>query len=265
MSLEGTRPGRGLISDRGSGSRVHARRHEVPADLADVVDTFWTGRWELRGQAPHTTELLGDPAMHIVFEAGDSVPDGHRADVVGVWTVLWTRELRGRGFVRGVKLLPGAVRAFLPLPASTYTNSQRPLADGPSLASVLQPDVAEGLAALTAWLRGARADDEESALAVEMVRWSRATSVNRVDELAEHFSCTVRRAQRLFREHVGAPPKWVIRRFRLVQVAARLDAGADVVLGDLAFELGYADQAHLARDFRAATGRTLTQVRLARR
>ncbi|KAA0075682.1 AraC family transcriptional regulator [Paraburkholderia sp. T12-10] len=44
-------------------------------------------------------------------------------------------------------------------------------------------------------------------------------------------------------------PKWVIRRYRLQEVAQRLTTGHNVKLADLAAELGYFDQAHLARDF----------------
>jgi AraC-like DNA-binding protein len=65
--------------------------------------------------------------------------------------------------------------------------------------------------------------------------------------------------QRLFAEHVGVPPKWVIRRYRLREVTDRLDAGEPVDWGPLAAELGYADQAHLTRDFAAMFGEPPTR------
>jgi AraC-like DNA-binding protein len=49
-------------------------------------------------------------------------------------------------------------------------------------------------------------------------------------------------------------PKWVIQRYRLHEAAERLDTAA-TDLSTLAHELGYADQAHFARDFKAAVGR----------
>src|SRR5258706_8639784 len=52
---------RGLVSSRASGRRVEARRYAAPEGLCEVVDAFWTGSWDLRGQAPHVTELLSDP------------------------------------------------------------------------------------------------------------------------------------------------------------------------------------------------------------
>jgi AraC-like DNA-binding protein len=60
----------------------------------------------------------------------------------------------------------------------------------------------------------------------------------------------------VFRAHVGATPKHVIRRTRLQEVALRLERGDAVSLSRLAAELGYADHAHLARDFKGATGKS---------
>lgn len=46
----------------------------------------------------------------------------------------------------------------------------------------------------------------------------------------------------------------MIRRHRLQEAALRIERGEDVSLARLAIELGYADQAHLSRDFKAAVG-----------
>lgn len=252
------------MSSRESGARVEARRLPVPPALRSVVETFWVGRWDLRGQEPHTTELLSDPSLHLVFEQGDAPTAGAR--VVGVWTTLWQRELRGAGFVRGAKLHPGAVRAVMPEAAASYRNRIVPL-DAPALErAVLLPACDEhGLAALSAWLESRVVVSDAVLQAVALVQHARQERLTRVSALAAHAGLSVRSLQRLFREHVGASPKWVVRRFRLQELAARAEAGETEQLGDLAFALGYADQAHLARDFRSATGRTLTALRGARR
>jgi AraC-like DNA-binding protein len=51
-------------------------------------------------------------------------------------------------------------------------------------------------------------------------------------------------------------PKWVIRRTRLQEVALRVEHGEVTTLAALAAELGYTDQAHLARDFKTAVGKS---------
>jgi len=78
----------------------------------------------------------------------------------------------------------------------------------------------------------------------------------RVAQLAEVSGLTERRLQRMFADYVGVSPKWVMRRARLHEAALRAEAGgaAAVNWAALAAELGYADQAHLTRDFTATIG-----------
>lgn len=263
-ALEEMRPSghgraRGLLSSRSSGSRVDARSLAPPADLADVVESLWAGRWDLRGQEPHTSELIGDPAVHLVFEGGDR----RESRVVGVWTRVWRRTLEGQGFVRAVKLRPGAGPALLPTPVGAFSNRVVPLADvvgevGALESAVLDPaDDEAGLLAVGDWVRGRVHRDGDIALAVSLVQRIVDSRLTRVDALSEVSGLGVRSLQRLFRSHVGASPKWVIRRCRLQEVALRVERGEAEDLADLAYTLGYADQAHLARDFRAVTGQTL--------
>jgi AraC-like DNA-binding protein len=63
----------------------------------------------------------------------------------------------------------------------------------------------------------------------------------------------------LFAEYVGIGPKWVIRRYRLHEVTERLAAGGRVDWAALAADLGYADQAHLVRDFKQMFGEPPTR------
>ena len=65
----------------------------------------------------------------------------------------------------------------------------------------------------------------------------------------------MRALQRLFGEYVGAAPKWVIQRRRLLDAAALVACGrARGMGGRWPRELGYSDQAHLVRDFTSAVG-----------
>jgi AraC-like DNA-binding protein len=79
------------------------------------------------------------------------------------------------------------------------------------------------------------------------------STLTRVHELARRGETTVRRLQRVFAEYVGASPKWVIRRYRMQEAAARA-ADGPVDWAALAYDLGYSDQAHFSRDFTASVG-----------
>jgi AraC-like DNA-binding protein len=61
-----------------------------------------------------------------------------------------------------------------------------------------------------------------------------------------------------FRQQVGLRPKTAARLIRLVGVLRYLDGRRPLDWGRVAAEVGYADQAHLAREFRQFTGTTPT-------
>ena len=78
--------------------------------------------------------------------------------------------------------------------------------------------------------------------------------LRRVDQLSASAGMTPRTLQRLFADYVGVSPKWVMRRARLHEAAERADSGEPVDWACLAADLGYADQAHLTRDFTVTIG-----------
>jgi AraC-like DNA-binding protein len=78
--------------------------------------------------------------------------------------------------------------------------------------------------------------------------------LRRVDQLSASSGLTARSLQRLFADYVGVSPKWVMRRARLHEAAERADSGEPVDWALLASDLGYADQAHLTRDFTVTIG-----------
>jgi AraC-like DNA-binding protein len=252
---------RGLVSSPASGRRIESRTYASPADLADVVATYWTGRWDLREQPAHTTLLISDPCVNLVCEQGGAHA-GSR--LVGVWTRLWSRTLEARGMVRGVKLRAGAMRAFVDRPAHAFANRIVALGslfdDAPALTEqVLASDDEDGFAAWTQWLRAHRRPDDDgqiSLAAAIVARIAAQPDITDVDRLAVVAGLGTRALQRLFREHVGASPKWVIRRKRLQEVALRIERGEAANFASLAAELGYTDQSHLARDFKTAVGMT---------
>lgn len=76
-----------------------------------------------------------------------------------------------------------------------------------------------------------------------------------VGELAEYCDLSVRQLQRQFQDVVGVSPKTLARTIRFEEVRKRLMFDPDTKLTDLAYEFGYADQAHFIHDFRELAGR----------
>ena len=73
----------------------------------------------------------------------------------------------------------------------------------------------------------------------------------RVSDLASALGCSRRHLVNRFRAEVGAPPKLAARLIRFETARRRLGS---VPLARLAAECGYADQAHLSREFAALAG-----------
>ena len=79
----------------------------------------------------------------------------------------------------------------------------------------------------------------------------------RVGTLAAEVGWSRRYLSARFREAIGLPPKALGRVIRVEHAAGRMRAGDP--LGDVAYDAGYADQAHFNRDFREIVGCTPTE------
>jgi transcriptional regulator GlxA family with amidase domain len=106
-------------------------------------------------------------------------------------------------------------------------------------------------ALLAELLPTARQASEASTELAELARSE--GGIVRAEQLASIAAVSLRTLERRFRTHVGLSPKKAIQRYRLQAVAERA-LSDDIDWASVAAELGYADQAHLSRDFRAVTG-----------
>jgi AraC-like DNA-binding protein len=95
----------------------------------------------------------------------------------------------------------------------------------------------------------------EVAYALARLRATRGAA--RVESLAAEVGWSRRHLSARFREAIGLPPKALGRVIRVEHAAGRMRAGDP--LGDVAYEAGYADQAHFNRDFREIVGCTPTE------
>lgn len=99
--------------------------------------------------------------------------------------------------------------------------------------------------------------DERSDLAARIVQEvMEDRTIIKVEQLSQRTGMSVRQLQRLFHKYVGVTPKWVIKRFRLQEAAERIEKDASKPWAELAIELGYFDQAHFIKDFKAVLGKS---------
>jgi AraC-like DNA-binding protein len=245
-----------LPAPAAEGTFTHERRAPV-ADLAGFIAHFWRVAWDIPGE-PVVREVLSHPSVHIVLERG-------RSTVTGVPRGRFTRRLEGTGVVFGIKFVPGGFRPLVAFPIAQLTDRAIPLADifgaraaALEAAVLSQATIASQASAATAHLRELvperDATVEQVAALVQQILDDR--EIRKVDDLAQRNGLHTRTLQRLFSDYVGVSPKWVIRRYRLHEAMERMDAGTPIDWPELALALGYFDQAHFIRDFKALVGRT---------
>jgi AraC-like DNA-binding protein len=247
---------RGIVHPRATESVFDVARHPPSAALAPFATYLWTVEWDLPPGRRHVQRILPNPSVHLTFEPDRSRVTGPlRRSTDGY-------ELTGRGRVVGVRFRPGGARPWLSGPVAALADREVPVTamaqvDAAAVAARVQ-EASDGAAA-AALVDGVLAPlcpppDPAVDRADELVRLVDAEpAIRRVEDLAARLATTPRTLQRFCAEWIGVGPKELVRWARLHEAAGRAAAGP-VDWAALAVELGYADQAHLVRDFTRVVG-----------
>jgi AraC-like DNA-binding protein len=258
--LRSAGPGRGVLRATAPDGRLAGNRVLPPPALAPFVHHFWSVRWDLR--SPFTAEALPHPSARIVL---DESGGAHSAELAGVYTGRFARRLEGRGQTFGVTFRAAMAQPLLGAPMVCVTDRVVPLA------RVLGPGVEPWTRAVLA----ARDLETKVALASDFLatrvglarprivrlrdlveRMGRDRSLLRLDQVCAASGLGARALQRAFSRYVGLSPKSVLQRYRLLEASEQLRGPRPPSLAALATSLGYADQAHFARDFKLTVGRS---------
>lgn len=243
-----------IVRPAAARTRFEVERIAPAEDLAPFVDYHWVVRWDL--DEPHVQQVIPQPRIHVAAEDG-------RLLVHGVSRDRFERRLTGRAHALGVTFHPTGFRPVLRRSVSTLRGVVMPAAevlggDDRAVARAVlgSEDAAEMVTAVEGWLRGLdpRRHPVSEAVGAWVALAEHDPSITRADVLADRVDVSLRTLQRLFAEHVGIGPKWVLQRFRILEAAAAAHREEDVDWAELAAELGFSDQAHLTRTFTAVVG-----------
>jgi AraC-like DNA-binding protein len=265
------RDSRGILDPWLLRQRVQLTRYPAGPALGGLVDRFWAVRWDLPPGTTHQQQVLTHPGANVSVghangEPGERQPGPVEARLNGVARGLTTRVLVGQGWTVAAMTRPGGLGAFVSGSAADFTDRVVPLGQalGTDEAALLrqvtaEPDEAARVALLAAALEQA-VDPERRLPAGRVAEVARLAEtdrgVRRLADLCDLAGLGPRTLQRMFLQYAGVSPTWVIRRYRLLDAAEAVREGKPVSWAEIAAGLGYADQAHLTRDFRAATGQT---------
>ena len=245
------------------------QHHEVeaPAELRDTIKCFWYNRMDFGG--PASFEVVPDGYAEIIFYFGSACSMVTEAGLqplsspflVGLLNQPVLFHAQGQLEIIAVRCFPWTVFELLGLP---------PAQDG---VRVVAHPIAQLQAPLTEWLRAGQVA-EALAQAAEYflsARWRPAPSellgkaggalraahgTLPVREVAAAAHATMRTLERKFKQAAGYTVKDVSGLMRFEQVRNHLWHNPKANLAGLAQELGYADQAHLSREFKRYSGTT---------
>jgi len=236
----------------------HERYHASP-DLDPYVEHYWVVEWDLCGQAPERAETLPHPNVHMIFER-----DG-KSRIRGPARAKFSRVLEDKGAVFAVKFTPAGFYPFVGISVSSFSDRTTPLYEvfGPEGDELDHAILSEStdlsrVRLIEDFLRARQPELNDNIRLVTEIVYSVANdrTIVKVEDLVDRHDLNKRKLQRLFARYVGVSPKWVIQRYRLHEAAEQLGAGVLLNQADLALSLGYSDQAHFVRDFRAVVGVT---------
>jgi AraC-like DNA-binding protein len=245
---------------------VSALRH-TPGVLARIWSASATPpraarEWSLPTGRMHVVLRLGDEGVRI-FESAQHAGRQLPPSVIGGARVCaWLRAPAAVDTV-GVELALGACRSVLGVPASalrgTHTALDEVVPWGRSLRQRLTETPPAARARVAEQVLRAHTTDSRDAL-VDAVVASLAAGAS-VRESVRRTGRSHRTVLTRFREALGLSPSELVALWRFqraVQLVARAPARS---LADLALEAGFADQAHLARSFKAHAQLTVTDFR----
>ena len=249
---------RGILNLKAGETKFQLSRYLPAQDLSFFVEHYWIVSWDLTGQEPYVQETLPYPSVHLVIEKNQS-------KVYGVVTRKFARLLENKGRAFGIKFKPGAFYPFVKSPVSRFTNATISFwdafgLDGQALeeAFLSQEDEGELIALAEKFLRERLPEQDKNVRVINEIVDSIIAhrEITKVDDVVSRLNLNKRTVQRLFKQYVGVSPKWVIKRYRLHEVAERLAGGEAVDWPEIVLELGYSDQAHFIKDFKTIVGRT---------
>jgi AraC-like DNA-binding protein len=234
-----------------------------PASLREVILSFWTLR---------TTEHCPASIEHTVWPDGCAslcvvlLPRG-RSFAIGIQARADARVMTVHHGSRywGIRFWPDSASAVFGVPAASLVDGPVPPQLASSMSSLVNalgnPGVADGWHILEGWslenIPRWRELDPVVRAALRHIVLTNGSA--RVSEVADAVGIGLRQLQRRFAKTTGLTIKAYSRVRRLRSALAR-QLAVDEPISKTAAERGYADHAHLAREFAELTGMAPTSV-----
>lgn len=221
---------------------MHYIETPPPTELDGLVEAVWTldvaaGNWVEHQAVP-------DGCIELIRRhSGRSIWRSEQPELFAAGLALRPASLRFSGDARftGIRLWPWGWHALGGLRCEDFADDWRPIAEDSPLTALL-PDDGNPMPRLTAALQG-----------VHPPPLAAIRHVANAGELARTSRLSMRQLQRICARETGMPPRSYLRLLRFRTAVTGVQA-AGALLADTAAASGYADQAHMTREFQSLGG-----------
>jgi AraC-like DNA-binding protein len=214
----------------------------------------------------------------------NSIPDDHVGPISvvpdGCVDLLWregalrvagpdvkaaTPVLQPGATIVGVRFRPGAARNWLGLPMSEIVGLQinlaelwgrqaREISDRMGQASTTEEQSALLQSELLRLMPEKEEPARDAAIVFSLMQRDAAEPGTKISIILDRLDTSERTLRRRCREHFGYGPKTLDRILRFQRLLSLAIASRGTALSGMAYDVGYADQAHLSREVRDLTG-----------
>ncbi len=209
------------------------REQAPPAGLTRSVRALWTLDCGAAANETIEHQAIPDGCIELIWRnRGMSSWGGEQPAAFACGLISAPAALRfsGDAHFTALRLWPWAWHRLGLAPAAAFMDGWRPL-----------PAELDGPQSVLARLSAPEMEDDRLAAAI--------LNANSVAEILAATGLSHRQLQRWFKVRVGVPPSRYLRLLRFQAAFAGVQAG-DATLAAHAADHGYADQAHMAREFR---------------
>ncbi len=245
-------------------------RIQPDSSLSRLIDCYWVV--EDDNPAIRKQKIIPDGYPEVIFHYGDP----YRINISGTWEIqsrqLLAGQIRnhfylqntGRSGMIGIKFKPAALSLCYGLDMSVYTDRVVDLAEVPATKSLyekLSPVIGSEATYLSRikemeehFIATLHVQKDPDSLIENTLRliFESSGQIN-VSELCSTLDTGERKLERLFRQHIGLPPKFYTRIIRFNHIF-RLLQEKKYAWSELAQLTGFYDQSHFIKNFKEFTG-----------
>lgn len=242
--------------------------------LRPYIQQYWIIQHPGLAQASRPEFIHPSGGYGLVFNLGDSFwIDGAMGQgaifLDGCNTVSRQLYFAGKVMALGIRFFPGKAYPFLQVPLHHLQNEVL-LLDDIAQSSLMQalaeqiytaPTLMAKINILETWLFNQlkHIEDASAVVPVSIQTLKKRHHELSIKQLADKLYLSQRQLERLYRKEVGFTPKQYTRLLRIEQARDHLKRQLHISTAQIGAELGFYDQPHFIREFRAVVGMTPVQ------